>query len=83
MGRAVITTNVPGCRETVVDGMNGFLIPERDAAALAQAMFSLIEKPEMIVRMGKAGRRLAEERFDVHKVNSVILGAMRCGANCD
>lgn len=77
MGRAVITTDAPGCRETVVDGVNGILVPTKDAAALAQAMFDLIENPELIERMGKAGRSLAEERFDVHKVNSVILSAMR------
>lgn len=77
MGRAVITTDAPGCRETVVDGVNGFLVPTRDAAALAQAMLDLIEHPESIVRMGKAGRSLAEEKFDVHKVNSAILSAMK------
>lgn len=77
MGRAVITTDAPGCRETVVNGINGFLVPVRDASALARAMFNFIEHPEMIERMGKAGRSLVEEKYDVHKVNSVILGAMR------
>lgn len=77
MGRAVITTDAPGCRETVVDGVNGILVPTRDVAALAQAMLDLIESPDSIARMGKAGRSLAEEKFDVHKVNSAILGAMK------
>ena len=77
MGRAVITTDASGCRETVVDGVNGILVPTRDAAALAQAMINLIERPGLIERMGKAGRSLAEEKFDVHKVNSVILSAMK------
>lgn len=77
MGRAVITTDAPGCRETVIDGVNGILVPTRNAAALAQAMFDLIENPGLIEGMGKAGRSLAEEKFDVHKVNSVILSAMR------
>ncbi|TAJ77010.1 MAG: glycosyltransferase family 1 protein [Gallionellaceae bacterium] len=76
-GRAVITTDVPGCRETVVNGVNGVLVPVRDASALAQAMLNFIENPEMIGRMGKAGRSLAEEKYDVHKVNAVILGAMK------
>lgn len=76
-GRAVITTDAPGCRETVIDGENGILVPPRDAAALARAMLKLIETPGLAVHMGKAGRRLAEDKFDVHKVNSVILGVMK------
>lgn len=75
MGRAVITTDAPGCRETVINGVNGFLVPVRDATALARAMFSFIEKPEMIASMGRAGRQIAVEKYDVHKVNSTILAA--------
>ena len=76
MGRAVITTDAPGCRETVVDGFNGFLVPVRDAVALADAMMRFIKQPELIETMGKASRTLAEERFDVHKVNAIMLAAM-------
>ena len=76
MGRAVITTDAPGCRETVVHGLNGFLVPVRDAVALADAMMRFIKQPELIETMGKASRALAVERFDVHKVNAVILAAM-------
>lgn len=76
MGRAVITTDAPGCRETVVNGVNGFLVPVHDALALAKAMISFIENSDMIERMGKEGRRLAKHKFDVHKVNKVILGVM-------
>ena len=76
MGRAVITTDAPGCRETVVDGVNGFLVPVRDAVALADAMMRFIRQPELIETMGKASRVLAEERFDVHKVNAIMLAAM-------
>ena len=76
MGRAVITTDAPGCRETVVEGQNGFLVPVRDAAALADAMMRFIKQPELIETMGKASRALAVERFDVHKVNAVILATM-------
>ena len=76
MGRAVITTDAPGCRETVVEGQNGFLVPVRDAAALANAMMRFIKQPELIETMGKASRALAVERFDVHKVNAVILATM-------
>lgn len=76
IGRAVITTDASGCRETVIDGVNGFLVPTRDASVLAVAMLKFIEDPELIQRMGKKGRSLAKEKFDVHKVNAVILGAM-------
>lgn len=76
IGRAVITTDAPGCRETVIEGINGFLVLTRDASALAQAMFNFIENPELIERMGSASRSLAEEKYDVHKVNAVILDAM-------
>ncbi len=76
MGRAVITTDAPGCRDTVVDGVNGFLVPVRDAKALAGAMMRFIEQPALIGTMGQASRALAVERFDVHKVNAVILATM-------
>jgi glycosyltransferase involved in cell wall biosynthesis len=76
MGRAVITTDVPGCRETVQQGSNGLLVPARDAEALAHAIQDLIDRPERIPEMGREGRRLAEQRFDVHEVNRVILSAL-------
>ena len=72
IGRAVITTDVPGCRETVVDGVNGFIVPPFDAQALADKMFYLIEHPAEIQCMGDAGHRMAIEQFDVHKVNTVL-----------
>lgn len=76
MGRAVITTDAPGCRETVVDGLNGFLVPVRESVALAEAMMRFIKQPALIETMGKASRMLAEERFDVHKVNAIMLATM-------
>jgi glycosyltransferase involved in cell wall biosynthesis len=76
MGRAVITTDVPGCRETVEHGRNGLLVPARDVRALAAAMIRMIEEPQLLAPMGIQGRAIAEERFDVHSVNRVILGAM-------
>lgn len=76
MGRPVITTDSPGCRETVDHGRNGFLVPVRDSVALAEAMLRFIERPELIESMGRESRRMAEERFDVHKVNAVLLQAM-------
>ena len=76
MGRAVITTDAPGCRETVVDGDNGFLVPVKDADALAQAMLRFIEQPELISQMGQRSRVIAEEKYDVHKVNAQMLAGM-------
>ncbi len=76
MGRAVITTNVPGCRETVSDGVNGFLVPAHDPQALAEKMMIFIRQPELIGRMGLESRRMAEEYFDVHKVNQRLMDLM-------
>lgn len=76
MGRPILTTDRPGCRETVVDGVNGWLVPPRDPAALASAMTHFIETPDLIPGMGAAGRRLAETRFDVRSVNRVVLEAL-------
>ena len=76
-GRAVVTTTMPGCRDTVVEGMNGFLVPPRDAAALAKAMETFILQPSLAKIMGERSRRLAEERFDVKSVNRRLLTAMK------
>jgi glycosyltransferase involved in cell wall biosynthesis len=76
MGRAVLTTDVPGCRETVEGERNGLLVPARDAGALADGMLKMIADPGRLESMGREGRRIAEERFDVHTVNRTILGAM-------
>lgn len=73
MGRPIITTDVPGCRDTVDHGVNGFLVPVRDAKALSDAMVCFIKQPWLIESMGRESRRLAEERFDVHKVNLKFL----------
>ncbi len=76
MGRAVVTTDSPGCRETVVDGANGVLVPPRNVEKLAQAMCALALDANAVARMGQASRRLAEERFAVEKVNAQMMTAM-------
>ena len=76
MGRAVITTDAPGCRETVVDGVNGFLVPVKSVDALVQAMEKFIQQPELIQIMGVESRKIAEYKFDVHAVNQVMLREM-------
>ncbi len=77
IGRAIVTTDAPGCRETVSEGANGFLVPPRDAAALAEAMRRLIVQPELAIAMGRRSRQIAEQRFDVHRINAVMLETMR------
>ena len=67
-GRAVITTDMPGCRETVIRGENGFIVPPRDAAALAEAMERFIVDQDLARRMGERSRRMAEEVFDARQV---------------
>ena len=74
MGRAIVTTDAPGCRETVRDGENGFLVPPRDADALYDAMMRFVRQPQLAAAMGPASRRLAEEKFDVRRVNGDLLG---------
>lgn len=76
MGRPIITTDAPGCRETVVDGRNGFLVSVKDVSALKSAMEKFILEPDLIVQMGKQSRIIAEEKYDVRKVNRVILQEM-------
>ena len=75
-GRAVITTDAPGCRGTVVDGENGFLVPVRSASALVQAMLRFIEQPQLAAAMGQRSRDMAREIFDVHRVNDILLAEM-------
>jgi glycosyltransferase involved in cell wall biosynthesis len=71
-----VTTDAPGCRETVEEGVNGLKVPVGDAAALSRAMESFILKPERIPKMGNQSRRLAEAKFNVHEVNRQILTTM-------
>lgn len=73
IGRAVVTTDAPGCRDTVDPGMNGFLVPVQDPEALASAMMRFIVEPELIKTMGAASRKIAEEKFDARKINRFIL----------
>lgn len=73
VGRAIITTDVPGCRETVVDGLNGFLVPRWNPDALAEKMIYFIEHPEQIKNMGAEGHKIANEKFDATKVNHKLI----------
>ena len=76
MGRPIITTDAPGCRETVVDGVNGFLVPVRDSEKLAKTMEKFIHNIGLIKELGAKSREIAEQRYDVNKVNRSILDTM-------
>ena len=76
MARPIITTDVPGCRDTVEEGVNGFLVPVRDSRALAEAMIRFVEDPGLIAVMGAQSRRIAERNFDVAAINETIVAAI-------
>lgn len=73
VGRAVITTDVPGCRETVINGVNGFLVEKWNPEAIAEKMIYFIENPEQIAIMGNESYKIAQEKFDAEKVNQRLL----------
>src|SRR5690606_25877417 len=67
-GRAVVTTDVPGCRDAITPGVTGVMVPVRDAQALADAVVSLAHDTVRRQDMGRAGRELAESEFDIRKI---------------
>lgn len=75
-GRAVITTDTPGCRDAVIDGETGFIVPPRDAGALAEAMLRFRRDATLAARMGRAGRARAESIYAVDLVNDRLLDAI-------
>lgn len=77
MGLPVVTTDVPGCRDTVEDGVNGFLVPARDAAALANRIERYITAPDLVTTHGRASRKRALALFDIDLVNQLMLDALR------
>ncbi|WMI98304.1 glycosyltransferase family 4 protein [Pseudomonas chlororaphis subsp. aurantiaca] len=76
-GRAIITTDAPGCRETVQNGINGMLVKPRDSADLAKAMTCLAGSSDLREQMGRTSRKLAEEKYDVHQVNTFMIEKMQ------
>jgi len=69
VGRPIITTDVPGCRETVTDGYNGYIVPVRDEKALAEAMEKLVADKELRERMGQASYQMCREKFEAGLIN--------------
>ena len=76
IGRPIITTDVPGCRETVQNGVNGFLVPKWDPEALAEKMVYFIEHPDQMKMMGAASHKMALDKFDANKVNQKLLNIL-------
>lgn len=76
MARAIITTDNPGSRETVTNGVNGFLVPPKDVSALEATMLRFVEDPNILQSMAEASREIAVKRYDVHKVNKIMLDKM-------
>lgn len=80
--RPIIATNVPGCREVVINGVNGILVPPRSVDELSQAMNVLVSNKELRLNMGRQGRKLIEEQFSLKKINGqtldVYANLMKC-----
>lgn len=76
-GRPLVATDVPGCREIVIDGSNGLLVPVRDAPALADAIGRLLADPGLRVAMGRRGRELVEAQFSEERVVMQTLAVYR------
>ncbi len=76
-GRPLVATDVPGCREIVIDGGNGLLVPPRDAPALAEAIGRLIKEPGLRADMGRRGRELVEAQFSEERVVAQTLAVYR------
>ncbi len=75
-GRAVVTSDAPGCADPVLQGETGFVVPMRNPQALSQAMARFLENPDLILDMGSAARSRAESVFDVRRVNTILLRKM-------
>ena len=74
MSKPVVASDVSGCRQAVVEGENGFLVPVKDASALASKIKLLLDDATLASKMGARGREIAEERFDVEKVVERLRG---------
>lgn len=75
-GKPIITTDMPGCRQTVDHGENGLLIHTGDVEALAAAMERFLLNNDLVIKMGRRSRQLAEDRYNVSKVNDSIISVM-------
>ena len=73
IGRPIVTTDSVGCRDTVVDGVNGYLVPVHSPEKIAEALKKLIDNPELRKKMGEESRKIAEREYDVNAVAATHL----------
>lgn len=71
-GKPIVATDVPGCREVVKDGVNGFLVPARDAEALADAIQRLLSQPELMEQFGRQGREMAQDFEESNVIEATV-----------
>lgn len=76
MGRAIITTDSPGCKETVIHGANGYLVPIKNVEKLIESMLNIINNVSLIYTFGQKSREIAEAKYDVYEVNRNIMAAL-------
>ncbi len=77
MALPIVTTDSVGCRDTVRDGVNGFLVPPRDVPTLVNRLERYLMDPGLVESHGRASRALAESQFDVQRVNALMLESLR------
>ncbi|MBI3558181.1 MAG: glycosyltransferase family 4 protein [Deltaproteobacteria bacterium] len=77
MGKPIVTTDVPGCREVVQDGQNGYLVPLKDVKAFANAIAKVLENPQLGQQMGERGRKKVVAEFDEKQVIAATLGVYK------
>lgn len=75
--KPIVASDIPGCRTVVIDGINGFLVPNNNPLALAEALLKLIKDPHLRRKMGKAGREIVLKKFDIQVINSATLEVYR------
>lgn len=76
IGRPIVTTDAPGCRETVIDGKNGFLVPVREIDTLEEAVLSILTDKTLASGMAAESRKIAESKYDIRKINNKIINIM-------
>jgi glycosyltransferase involved in cell wall biosynthesis len=76
MGRPIITTDAPGCKETVKHGISGYIVPKKNVSELVSSLKKFIQDPKSIANFGKESHAIAVEKYDVHKVNQAIISAL-------
>lgn len=76
IGRPIVTTDAPGCRETVVDGVNGYLVPIKNVEALYNSVCKILDNQSLAETFSVQSRKIAEEKYDVKKINADIIKIM-------